>query len=181
MFCNSMCGYPLQKGSRILAILDLLIGILVAAYMLYTLIIGYLGDNESEFRTGHTTTNGTTTTENITGFLTMTKLDRIVIVIIYIIVEGWLFRLLIKASKHLNQKACISWMKVRGISLLLWCVYVLYGVITGRHETIEMTLESIIIIYRMYELVVVAELKNEIEKSEAARKKEALTHQDELA
>ncbi|ODM91580.1 hypothetical protein Ocin01_15104 [Orchesella cincta] len=174
---NPLCGYSLQKGSRFIAFIDLILGTIVVAYLVVGLIHGY-NDSKPDEHDGVssvTSNNGTETDGNksVNDYI-IKKWDRIIIILLYIAAECWLFFKLMKATKHLNTDACRIWIRFRSLVLLLTTVFFLFKLITGRYETLELILECILIIYRMYEIDVVFVFRREIED---ARQTQALSEQ----
>ncbi|CAL8146012.1 unnamed protein product [Orchesella dallaii] len=187
MLNNPTCGYPLKNGSKIIALIDLLVGILLTAYLVYILVSGYPGTDESAKNINNISDeahNGTATnvSENhkiLFGYI-VKKLDRIILILMYAIAEGWLFIVLLRAARKDDLHACKRWIRFRCLVLILYIIYVLFQIISGNYVTYELILECLIIIYRMYAIDVVAMLKRELIAAATAQK-EGLADEDEPA
>jgi hypothetical protein len=85
----------------------------------------------------------------------------IVFLIVYVGMEVWLCRLLLRASKNRDGTACKTWFWFRLFITLLFLIVSIVSMITLKHDWVDWALEPLNL-YRIYALVVVNEFRKEI-------------------
>jgi len=106
---NPLCGFPLGAGAKIIAFIDIFVGILITVYLIHGIVSGFPGKKGSAVDSNHPG-NNTLASEPIEEPSETTvwsyinqKLDGIIIAVVYIAVEGWLFSLLVRAVRKVRN------------------------------------------------------------------------------
>ncbi|OXA43543.1 uncharacterized protein LOC110858445 [Folsomia candida] len=84
-----------------------------------------------------------------------------VIYILYMCLEVWLCRLLMRASNNRDGSACKTWFWVRLCVTMVILMFSIVGIATLKHDWVDWVLEPLNL-YRIYELIVINEFKREI-------------------
>jgi len=186
---HPLCGYSLQKGARVIAIADLVICILSITFRLIVYDYMEYPHDESEGELNdtmhHNFTGGAeddetaalihdhalhaNATQELLEFarnFSMTVyivqvVVAFVIFVVYILLEVWLCRLLIGASKNRDGAACKMWFWVRLTITVFILMLSIFGIATLRYDWADWALEPINL-YRIYELIVINEFRKEI-------------------
>jgi len=183
---HPLCGFSLQKGSRIIAIADLVICILSISFRLVVYdYMEYPHDSEVDgeiSEAAHANITGVDIDEDVDmhamhanatqellefarNFSMTVYIVQVVVAFVifvaYILLEVWLCRTLIGASKNRDGAACKLWFWVRLTVTVFILLLSIFGMATLRYDWADWVLEPLNI-YRIYELVVVNEFRKEI-------------------
>jgi len=199
---HPLCGFSLQKGARIIAIVDLVICFVCTTFRFVA--YDYMEYSEYEIETEFYTSNGTSLGDlsddaqhnatavdihdeeysaNVTAhLLEILKQNNVIsdehhehylfitiaamiitgiIYLVYLCLEVWLCRLLLRASNNRDGSACKTWFWFRLFITFIFLMCSIVGIATFKHDWVDWVLEPLNI-YRIYELIVVNEFKREI-------------------
>ncbi|CAL8146015.1 unnamed protein product [Orchesella dallaii] len=164
MIFHPLCGYSLQKGTRIFAIVDLVTCI---GLTFLQLIFLHFEKPERELLVNdgsiHQTSSENGVEESWKEYIVLLVFSYVLFVV-YALIEIWMYRLLTRASVCRDLDATRRWLLIRVIITGIILVLNILSFTFFGYSAAELVFELGIFLYKLFELVVVYSFKRELEE-----------------